>query len=97
MQVIPLNTASAQILSIQLARQSCRLKVYQKTFGLYVDLYVNDVLIIAGQSAHNLVRLVRDAYLGFTGDLVFYDTAGASDPSHDGLSGRFVLLYLPAT
>jgi hypothetical protein len=95
MQVIPLNTASAQILNVQLARQSCRLKVYQKTFGLYVDLYVNDVLIMAGQAAHNLVKLVRDAYLGFAGDLVFFDTSGNADPTHDGLGSRYVLLYLP--
>jgi hypothetical protein len=91
--VIPLAAVPAQTLSIELGGQQCRLVVRQKATGLYVDLYVNDALILGGRVARNLDRLVRAAYLGFKGDMAFFDTAGKSDPTYDGLGSRYVLLY----
>lgn len=64
--------------------------------ALYLDLYVNDALIIGGVLCLNANVIVRDAYLGFTGDLAFYDTQGTSDPVSTGLGGRYVLMYLEA-
>lgn len=60
---------------------------------VFVDLYVNDGLIIAGVLALNQTLIVRDAYLGFIGDLIFWDTQGESDPTIDGLGARFLLTY----
>lgn len=91
--IVPLTAVPAQTLSIELGGQQCRITVRQKATGLYVDLYVNDALVIGGRIARNLAKLVRSAYLGFTGDLAFYDTHGKSDPSYTGLGSRFVLLY----
>ena len=79
---------------MMLGGQSCNISVYQERYGLYLDLYVNGTFLLGGVICENLNRLVRSAYLGFTGDLTFYDTQGTDDPHCTGLGGRFVLLYL---
>lgn len=70
-------------------------------FGMFCDLYVNDALIIAGVIAENANRIVRSVYLGFTGDLAFFDTQAptggeGADPEYAGLGDRFQLVYLEA-
>ena len=92
-QLVPLVPTPAQTLSINLGGQQVRLTVSQKAFGLFVDVYKSDVLVIGGVLARNLTRLVRGAYLGFVGDLYFYDTQGKNDPKYDALGSRYVLLY----
>lgn len=95
-QVIPLLAVPSQTLTVLLGAQPCRVNVYQKSTGLYVDLYVNDAPIVTGALALNNNLIVRDAYHGFAGDLIFYDTQGISDPTYDGLGARFVLLWTGA-
>lgn len=90
---IPLVATPSQSLNVQLGRQSCRIAVRQRRTGLFVDLYVQDAPIFQGVKALDRVRLVREAYLDFTGDLFFADTQGTADPSYDGLGGRFVLVW----
>ena len=82
--------------TVNLANQPCQIKVYQMMSGLYLDLYVNNSLIIGGVLCENLNRIVRDKYLGFIGDLAFVDSEGKSDPVFTGLGGRYNLAYLPA-
>jgi len=105
MQIIPLTAVPSQLVNVLLAGQNCQIKVYQKSTGMFVDLYVDNALIIGGVIAENLNRIVRDAYLGFVGDLVFYDTQstvqadgtlGGADPSYTGLGAQFQLLYVTA-
>jgi hypothetical protein len=91
--LVPLTPVPSQTLSITLGEQRCRLNVYQKAFGIFVDVYVNDEAVVVGAVARNLAYIVRSAYLGFVGDLYFNDTNGTSDPSYEGLGSRFVLLY----
>ena len=91
--LVPLVAVPSQTLSVQLGVLSCRINVYQKATGLYFDLLVADVAIVTGALALNLNKLVRSAYLGFTGDLYFFDTAGTADPTYDGLGARYVLLW----
>jgi hypothetical protein len=97
MQIIPIADTYSQTFSVQLAGQNCTLNVYQKSTGLYIDLYVSGSLIIGGVICQNLNRIVRDLYLGFIGDLTFVDTQGANDPSSPGLGTRYVLMYLETT
>lgn len=52
---------------------------------------------MAGVLCRNRVYLVREAYLGFRGDLAFVDTAGNDDPQYAGLGTRWPLLYLETT
>jgi len=59
-----------------------------------MDVLVGGTTIISGVICENLNRIVRDAYLGFSGDFAWYDTQGTSDPVYTGIGTRFVLLYL---
>lgn len=94
MLTIPLQAVPSQVVSASLAGQSCQIAVYQLSTGLFCDVSVAGVQVIGGVAAQNMNRIVRDAYLGFIGDLLFIDTQGADDPDYTGLGGRFVLVYL---
>ena len=95
-QIIPLKAVPNQTLTVLLANQNCRISVYQKFFGLYVDLAIGAVPILNGVIAQQANRIVRYAYLGFVGDLAFFDTQGKSDPHYTGLGSRYQFVYLEA-
>lgn len=97
MQIIPTQAVANQAITVTLGGQSCQINIYQKLYGLFVDLYVLDALIVAGAPALNLNRIVRSTYLGFVGDLIFIDTQGGDDPTDTGLGTRFHLAYLEAS
>ena len=97
MQIIPIQAVENQAITVTLAGQPCQINVYQKLYGLFVDLYVSDALIVSGTPALNVTRIVRSDYLGFVGDLIFIDTQGFDDPAYDGLGFRFHLAYLEAS
>jgi hypothetical protein len=97
MQVIPLQAVPSQTLSVTLNGQACSINLYWRGLDyphLYCDLYVSNTLIIAGVLCLNGVAIVRSVYLGFTGDLAFFDTQGSSDPEYTGLGDRWQLVYL---
>lgn len=94
MLIIPVAALPAQTLTTVLGSQPCQIDVYQKFYGLFVDLSVNNVLIIGGVIAQNLNRIVRYKYLGFSGDLCFIDTQGDTDPYYLGLGDRYQFAYL---
>jgi hypothetical protein len=93
MLTVPMKPLPSQTLAVTLGGQSCQINIYQKFCGLFLDLYVNGVLIIGGVLCHDANRIVRSAYLGFIGDLAFFDTTGSSDPVSTGLGSRFILVY----
>lgn len=94
MLVIPLQALPNQSVTALLGQQNCIIDVYQKYTGLYCDLYSNDVLVRGGIICLNSNRIVREEYLNFGGDLIFYDLQGQTDPVYTGLGGRYQLLYL---
>lgn len=94
MQIVPIQAIPYQTVAVQLAGQPCILNIYQKTYGLFLDLYVNGSLVVGGVICENLNRIVRNVYLGFVGDFVFGDTQGTSDPIYTGLGTRYLLVYL---
>lgn len=94
MQIIPLVATPSQTLTVLLDGQYTQLNVYDKFYGLFMDVYVNNVLIIGGVICQNLNRIVRSAYLGFVGDFVFFDNQGMSDPVYTGLGSQYSLVYL---
>lgn len=96
MQQIALQPVPSQQLQIVLAGQNCQIAVYQKTTGIYVDLNSNGADISIGVIAHDVVPLVPTTYLGFSGNLIFTDTQGTSDPTYTGLGSRYQLVYLTA-
>ena len=91
---VPLTANPSQTLACPLGGQNCSINVYQKISGLYLDLYVDGALIIGGVLCENANRIVRDAYLGFVGDLAFFDTQGSDNPVFTGLGARWQLVYL---
>ena len=94
MQIVPLQAVPSQTLNVNLNNQACTINVYQKSTSLFIDLLVNDALIIGGVICLNAHLIVISAYLGFIGDLAFLDTQGSNDPTYDGLGARYVLAYL---
>lgn len=94
MQIIPLSNMPAQTISVTLGGQYCQINTYQKRTGLYFDLSVAGVLVVAGVLCLNATVLVRAPYLGFSGDLAFFDTQGSADPDYAGVGARFLLFYL---
>ena len=102
MMVVPLHSVPSQTVYVTLNGQPCQIDVYQKSTGMFVNLWVNGALTIGGVIAENQNVIVRDAYLGFSGDLAFFDTMPAqvpggaavpSDPYYTGLGTRFFLGY----
>lgn len=94
MQIIPLAAVAAQTLKVVLGQQNCVLNVYQKSTGIYLDVTLEGEVILTGVLARDRVRCIRQAYLGFVGDLAFMDTQGTDDPLYSGLGSRWVLMYL---
>lgn len=100
MQIVPLQPVPSQAVNVNLDGQVSTIAVYQTDRGLFLDLYVANILIIGGVICENLNRIVRDLYLGFSGDLAFIDNQGSTDPVYTGLgpttSARYSLAYLSA-
>lgn len=94
MKTIPLLDTPLQDLQVQLGGQNCAIEVLRKSTGMYLSLKVDNVQIATGVICRNLTLIVRDAYLGFVGDLFFQDTQGSDDPNTPGLGSRWQLQYL---
>ena len=94
MQLIPIKPTASQTFTIQLGTQFCKINLYQKFNGLYFDLIVNGETIVQTMICLNRVGLVRYAYLGFVGQLVFIDTQGDTDPNYEYLGTRYILAYI---
>lgn len=97
MRIIPLNDVPAQVFTVNLGSQFCRINLSQKSTGLFLDLYILDSLITGSRICRDRDRMIRGAYLGFDGNLIFADQQGADDPRSPGLGTRFLLYYLDAT
>lgn len=94
---LPLQAIPSQKIKALLGGQYCRINVYQKTTGLFLDLYVNGSALCTAVLCRDRVKLIRESYRGLLGDLTFVDAQGLSDPDYTGLGGRFVLVYLEAS
>ena len=94
MQLIPLTATPNQTLSVQLGTTNYEIQVFQNTTGVYLTLSQKGTVLVASVRCHDRVRIVRDAYIGFSGDLTFFDTQGVSDPDYTGFGERFVLGWL---
>lgn len=95
--IVPLQAVPNQAVSIALANQACQIEVSQNEYGMFMNLYVNNSLVLGGVICQNMNRIVRDAYFGFIGDFVFLDNQGNDDPEYTGLGSlgaRFNLIYL---
>lgn len=60
---------------------------------LYCDLQINGSPVWYGVPCKNGVGLKSSAYIPFSGNLVFVDTIGNSDPTFDLLGSRYQLVF----
>jgi hypothetical protein len=97
MQLIALQAVPNQTFITPVGSQNCRLNVYQKNTGLFIDVLLDEEPIALSRICQNLNRIVRDLYLGFAGDFMFLDTEGSEDPVYTGLGSRYVLMYIEAS
>lgn len=91
---IPLIVVPNQSLTVLLSNQTCLINVRQRSTGLFLSLYVDNIPIITSALCLNATKLVRDVYLGFHGELAFFDTQGETDPVYTGFSKRYFLGYI---
>lgn len=96
MMIVPVQALPSQRFQVQLANQPCTVQLTQTNYGLFCNLFLSGNLVIGGVICLNLVKIVRDLYLGFVGDLMFFDTQGTNDPVFTGLGSRYQFLYLEA-
>lgn len=93
MLVVPLSPKPSQVANVLLSGQDCRISVYQKTTGLFLDLAVAGVPVKTAVLCRDRVALIRQPYLPFVGELFFKDLQGLDDPTYSGLGSRFILGY----
>jgi hypothetical protein len=106
MQIVPLQAVPNQTVAVQLGGQSASVNVYAKTAlfdpvyapagstVIFCDVLIADIPVISGVPCWESNRIIRDAYLGFVGDLAFFDLQGSLDPQVSGLGSRWVLVWL---
>ena len=92
-QAIPLRSVAAQEFNVVLGQQACALTLYQKSAGLFMDVYLSGEPLIVGVLCRDRSRIVRSKYLGLAGDMYFVDTEGEADPYYAGLGSRWVLMF----
>lgn len=96
MQNLALQAVPDQVLSVVLAKQDCQIHVFQKGQNVFIDLIANGVTVVLTRLARNAVPVLRKKYGGFSGDLMFIDMQGQSDPDYTGLGSRYKLAYIEA-
>lgn len=92
-QIVPLNPVPSQTLNILLNDQDCTINVYQKFYGVYIDVIVDNELVIGGVVGLDRNWIVRSEYLGFVGDLSFIDTQGSENHDYTMFGSEFLLFY----
>jgi hypothetical protein len=90
---IPLKPTPSQTVSVVLAQQYCTINLYQKTTGMYFDLFLNGAPVVMCMMVRDRLALVREAYQGFVGNLMLVDLQGRLDPDYSGLGSRWALFY----
>lgn len=94
MLIVPLQAIPNQTVTTTLNSQVTQLNVYQTYNGLFIDVYLENTLIIGGVICENQNRIIRSTYLGYSGDFAFLDVQGSNDPDYAGLGTRYFLAYL---
>jgi len=94
MLMVPLKATPSQSVTILLSNQYCRINVYQKSTGMFCDVFVNNVSVVTSRVIRDRLPIVLQPYFGFIGDLCFIDLQGKEDPDYAEIGSRFFLLYL---
>ncbi len=93
--IIPTNKYPNQYLTVILNKQKCQIAIKQKTTGVFVDIIVDDKVMVIGQIVLDRVPILFEDYRGFVGSIEFNDTQKQENPDFSGFNGRFLLIYNP--
>jgi hypothetical protein len=91
--IIPINPYANQDLTVMLGGQKCQITIKQKSTGVFIDVTVNNVLMIQGQICIDRVPVLFNDYRGFIGAMQFEDTQGKADPVYTSFGSRWQLAY----
>ena len=94
MLIIPTIPFASQSFNVTLSGQAVRLDIYQRSTGLFANIWLAGAMILGGVLCLDRNWLVQSAYLGMPGDLQFADTQGTTDPVYSGLGTRYLLVYV---
>lgn len=90
---IPVTSTPSQSLNVIINGTVFRLDIYQRSTGLYMNVWVNGVVVVSGAICQNLNPVVHADYLSLGGDFVWVDMQGSQDPVYSGLGSRYVLTF----
>ncbi|QCE32927.1 hypothetical protein FAI41_04585 [Acetobacteraceae bacterium] len=91
--LIPISALSDQKFTLEIQNQKLQLHLRQRKYGLYCDLWINDVLRLAGRLCLDRTFLLQDSTRPLQGDFIFIDTQGQEDPDYSALGERFKLYF----
>ena len=69
--------------------------VFEALEVLFMDIYLNDALLLGGVRCMDRNPIIRDLYFGFIGDFSVVDLQGTDDPLIAGFGARWQLAYWP--
>ena len=93
---IPIQQTPAQTLKIKLDGQNCEMRIYYRFGSTYLDLTVNGEVVCTGAICRDRQSIITIANNAFTGQLLFVDMLGDSDPNYTGFGERWRLFYKAA-
>lgn len=96
MKKIPLSSVPAQTLKVKLNDQNCEMRVYYRFGSTYMDLVTNGTPVVTGAICRDRQNIIQIAQNAFSGQLLFVDMLGASDPLYEGFGERWRLFYKAA-
>lgn len=100
MLIVPLQSVPAQKVKTVLDNGTAFLVVYERRYGMFIDVTFNDRLVIGAVVCQNRNRIIRSDYLkkehNFSGDFAFIDLQGDSNPVYSELGNRYQLAYFTA-
>ena len=94
--VISLSAVPSQKLQVVLEDQDVELSILQRGEHVYADITGNGVVLRQGALCIDRVPILQPGTTDFSGNLVFVDLWGTSDPQWQEYGSRFVLLYYTA-
>lgn len=92
--LIPIEQIPNQTLWIDLNNQSCEIHIYERYGYTFMDITVDDEVVIQGQLCLNNTDIIQYNHLKFNGQLKFVDTQGNNDPYYTGFNERYALVYV---
>ena len=93
---IPLQPIPSQGLRIALDGQRCEIHVYYRFGSTYLDLICEGEAVQTGAICRDRDGIITIAQSVFSGQLLFVDMLGTSDPFYKGFGERWRLFFRAA-